>query len=56
MGISIEGDAAGIVILASCISVWYQNIPVPDWVLLSRYLTGSGIDVFVHSQYSTGPD
>jgi hypothetical protein len=40
---------AGIGIPASCVSVRYRSIPVPDWVLLSRYLTGSGIGVFVHS-------
>ncbi len=50
LGIGIEVDAAGISIPASCISVRYWSIPVPDWVpFLFRYRTGSGIRIFVHS-------
>jgi hypothetical protein len=49
MGIGIEVDAAGIGILASCISVRYRSIPVPNWISLFRYRTGSGIGIFVHS-------
>jgi hypothetical protein len=45
----MEANTAGIGIPASCILVRYRSIPVPDWVLLSRYRTGSGIGVFVHS-------
>jgi hypothetical protein len=48
-GIGIEVDAAGIGIPASCISVRYKSIPVPDWVPIFRYQTGSGIGIFVHS-------
>ncbi len=33
----------------SCISVRYQSIPIPGWVPLFRYQTGSGISIFVHS-------
>ncbi len=33
----------------SCISVRYRSIPVPDWVHLFQYCTGSGIGIFVHS-------
>ncbi len=29
--------------------LWYRSIPVPDWVPLFRYRTGSGIRIFVHS-------
>jgi hypothetical protein len=49
LGIVIEADAAGIGISASYISVRYRSIPVPDWVLIFRYRTGSGISIFVHS-------
>ncbi len=48
-GIGIEADAAGIGIPAPCISVRHRGIPVPYWVLLSRYGTGSGIGIFLHS-------
>jgi hypothetical protein len=34
---------------ASCISFRYRSIPVPDWVFLFRYRTGSSIGIFVHS-------
>ncbi len=27
----------------------YRSIPLPDWVLIFRYRTGSGISIFVHS-------
>jgi hypothetical protein len=37
---------------ASCFSVHYRSISVPDWVPLFRYQIGSGIGIFVHS--STG--
>jgi hypothetical protein len=47
--IEVEVEAAGIGIPASCISVRYRSIPVPDWVPLFRYPTGSGIGFFVHS-------
>ncbi len=52
LGIVIEVDAAGIGIPASYISVRYRSIPLPDWVPLFRYRTGSGIVISDHS--STG--
>jgi hypothetical protein len=45
----MTADAAGIGIPASCISVWYRSIPIPDWVYLSRYRTDSGIGIFGYS-------
>ncbi len=49
LGIGIEINAAGIGIPASCISVQYQSIPVPDWVPLFWYRTSSSIGIFVYS-------
>ncbi len=42
----IEADVDGNGIEGSCISVWYRNIPVPDWVPLFRYWSGSGIGMW----------
>ncbi len=41
--IGTEDEAADVGILAFGISVWYQSIPIPDWVPLFRFQTGSGI-------------
>jgi hypothetical protein len=49
LGIGFEVDAAGIGISASCISVRYRSIPVPDWVTSFWYRTGSGIGIFCYS-------
>ncbi len=43
MSIGIKANVAGIGIPASSIPVQYRSIPVPDWVSLFRYRTGSGI-------------
>jgi hypothetical protein len=54
LGISIKVDAAGIDIPASCISVRYRSIPVPEYsdTGVFRYRTGSGTHIFV--LYGTG--
>ncbi len=48
MGIGIKPDAAVIGIPVSDISVRYRSIPVPDWVPLLRYRTGTDIGILFH--------
>jgi hypothetical protein len=49
MGIGIKSDAAVIGIPVSDISVRHLSFPVPDWVPLFRYRTGTGIGILFHS-------
>jgi hypothetical protein len=48
--VGIDTNTAGIGIPAYVISVRYQKIPMPDWVVpLIRYRTAPGIGILIHS-------